>query len=130
MPKKQDKTREEKAAENHFKIDQDDLKSTTEKKIKHLILENKNITEKKIKDFSETETDGKKRLQIQLLSPVVRHHYKRVSKPGRRMYSGVGTIPRVIRGFGIIVISTSQGIMTGKSAKKLGLGGEVLFEAY
>lgn len=51
---------------------------------------------------------------------------KRISKPGLRVYSGKADIPRVLNGLGIAVISTSKGIVTDKSARQLGLGGEVL----
>jgi small subunit ribosomal protein S8 len=50
----------------------------------------------------------------------------RVSKPGLRVYSASGEIPRVYGGLGIAIVSTPQGVMTGKSARKLGVGGEVL----
>jgi len=51
---------------------------------------------------------------------------KRVSKPGRRVYAEVGSIPKVLDGLGVAVISTSQGIVTGKECKKRNIGGEVL----
>ena len=51
---------------------------------------------------------------------------KRVSKPGRRVYAEAGSIPKVLDGLGVAVISTSQGIVTGKECKKRNIGGEVL----
>ena len=51
---------------------------------------------------------------------------KRISKPGLRVYSQKDQLPRVLGGLGIAVISTSQGLMTDKAARKAGLGGEVL----
>ena len=51
---------------------------------------------------------------------------KRVSKPGRRVYAGRDTLPRVLGGLGIAIISTSQGVMTDKEASRKGIGGEVL----
>lgn len=51
---------------------------------------------------------------------------KRISKPGLRVYAEKEKIPRVLGGLGTVIISTSQGIMTGKKAKKLGIGGEVI----
>lgn len=51
---------------------------------------------------------------------------KRVSKPGRRVYAGKKDIPWVLSGMGIAVLSTSRGVMTGKKARRLGIGGEVL----
>ena len=51
---------------------------------------------------------------------------KRVSKPGRRTYVGSQDIPRVLSGLGISILSTSKGVMTGASAKRQKLGGEIL----
>lgn len=54
----------------------------------------------------------------------------RLSKPGRRNYAGASEIPVVKRGRGIIVISTSKGMMTGDKAKQLGVGGELICKVY
>ena len=54
----------------------------------------------------------------------------RMSKPGRRMYVGAGEIPRVKSGRGIVLISTSKGVVTGQEATKQKLGGEVLLKIY
>ncbi|MBS4021474.1 MAG: 30S ribosomal protein S8 [Dethiobacter sp.] len=51
---------------------------------------------------------------------------KRISKPGLRVYAQKDDMPKVLGGLGIAIISTSQGIMTDKSARKAGVGGEVL----
>ena len=51
---------------------------------------------------------------------------KRVSKPGLRIYAGADELPKVLRGLGIAIISTSKGIMTDKKARELNVGGEVL----
>ncbi len=51
---------------------------------------------------------------------------KRVSKPGRRSYSDKKSIPSIIGGLGISIISTSKGVITGKKAKELGIGGEMI----
>jgi small subunit ribosomal protein S8 len=58
-------------------------------------------------------------------APVV-SGLKRISKPGLRVYAGKTDIPRVLGGLGIVIVSTSQGIMTGAQARKSQLGGEVL----
>jgi len=58
-------------------------------------------------------------------APVV-SGLKRISKPGLRVYAGKTEIPRVLGGLGIVIVSTSQGIMTGAEARKAQLGGEVL----
>ena len=51
---------------------------------------------------------------------------KRISKPGLRIYASKDELPKVLDGLGVAVISTSQGIMTDKKARKLGIGGEVM----
>ena len=51
---------------------------------------------------------------------------KRISKPGLRVYASKDELPRVLRGLGIAIISTSKGIMTDKEARKANVGGEVL----
>jgi len=51
---------------------------------------------------------------------------KRVSKPGLRVYAKRDKVPRVLRGLGIAIISTSRGVMTDREARKQGIGGEVL----
>ncbi len=50
----------------------------------------------------------------------------RVSKPGLRVYAGRGEIPRVYGGLGVAIMSTPMGVMTGKEARRKGVGGEVL----
>lgn len=54
----------------------------------------------------------------------------RMSKPGRRLYSGSDKIPVVKRGRGVVIVSTSKGMMTGADAKKQGLGGELICKVY
>lgn len=51
---------------------------------------------------------------------------KRVSKPGLRIYSGCEDMPKVMHGLGTVIVSTSQGVMTDKAARKAHVGGEVL----
>lgn len=51
---------------------------------------------------------------------------ERVSRPGRRVYAGKKEIPWVLSGMGISILSTSKGVMTGRRARQLGIGGEVL----
>ncbi|MBP6871698.1 MAG: 30S ribosomal protein S8 [Bacteroidales bacterium] len=50
----------------------------------------------------------------------------RISKPGLRQYAGADELPRVLNGLGIAILSTSQGVMTDKEARKLNIGGEVI----
>lgn len=51
---------------------------------------------------------------------------KRISKPGRRIYASCAELPKVLNGLGIVIVSTSKGVMTDREARKLGIGGEVL----
>jgi small subunit ribosomal protein S8 len=57
-------------------------------------------------------------------------HIKRLSKPGRRVYTGADKIPVVKRGRGIVILSTSRGVMTGDQAKQAGVGGELICQIY
>ena len=51
---------------------------------------------------------------------------KRISKPGRRIYASCEELPKVLGGLGIVIVSTSKGVMVDREARKLGIGGEVL----
>ena len=62
-------------------------------------------------------------------SPVI-SELKRISKPGRRVYADSNSIPRIIGGMGVCIMTTSKGVMTGKEAGKQGVGGEVLCTVY
>lgn len=55
---------------------------------------------------------------------------QRISKPGKRVYVGYDKIPRINQGYGAAILSTPAGIMTGKEAKKLKIGGELLCKVY
>jgi small subunit ribosomal protein S8 len=55
---------------------------------------------------------------------------QRTSKPGRRMYKKASSLPQVLNGMGMAVVSTSRGVMSNREAKKLGIGGEVLCEVW
>ena len=61
-------------------------------------------------------------------SPIT--EINRISKPGRRVYAKVKDIPVVKQGRGLVIVSTSQGVMTGQEAKDKKLGGEVLCKVY
>lgn len=75
--------------------------------------------------------EGKRFIQIYLKYSEQRRerviaHLERVSRPGRRFYVKKDEIPRVRRGLGICILSTPEGVLSGKRAKNLGVGGEVL----
>lgn len=82
-----------------------------------------------IEDFSEAAEGPAQVLNIKLKYvgrvPVV-SGLKRISKPGLRVYAAKTEIPRVLGGLGVVIVSTSQGIMTGAQARKGQLGGEIL----
>ena len=82
-----------------------------------------------ITDFGKTEVEGKPTLSVTLKyfggKPVIEKIH-RVSRPGLRRYSDATSIPEVLGGLGVSIVSTSQGVMTGKQAKASGHGGEVL----
>jgi small subunit ribosomal protein S8 len=65
-----------------------------------------------------------------VLKPGIFTHVKRISKPGQRIYSTASHIPKPLSGYGLVVISTPKGVISGKEAKKLGLGGEVICEIW
>jgi len=69
------------------------------------------------------------RIKYQGEEPVIKQ-LKRISKPGQRIYLPVGKLPRALGGLGIIIVSTSQGLMTAKNARSGNIGGEVLCEIY
>lgn len=82
-----------------------------------------------IAGFVSETVDGKPTLTVTLRyfdgKPVI-DQIKRLSRPGLRQYSGAGSIPEVMGGLGIAVVSTSHGVMTGKQAKARGFGGELI----
>jgi small subunit ribosomal protein S8 len=75
------------------------------------------------------EDEGHQELAIELKyhngEPVIRQ-LKRVSKPGRRVYSGVENLPRVSNGLGIAILSTPRGVMSDAEAREAHVGGEIL----
>jgi small subunit ribosomal protein S8 len=98
--------------------------SKTKLAIAHILKE-----EGFIEDVEEVRDGPRAELRIRLKYvgkvPVV-SGLKRVSKPGLRVYAAKTEIPRVLGGLGVVIVSTSQGIMTGAQARRAQLGGEVL----
>lgn len=79
------------------------------------------------------EVAGFKRLSITINQPGTNPRItkiERVSKPGRRLYSSVDDIPKVMNGRGIIIVSTSKGLMTGDNAKSSRVGGELICRVF
>jgi small subunit ribosomal protein S8 len=87
-----------------------------------------------IANYRVADDEGKRTIKVYLKyqpdhTPVI-SKLERVSKPGRRVYSGSKEIPRVIGGMGINIVTTSRGVMTDKQARKAGVGGEILCFIY
>jgi len=87
-----------------------------------------------IRGYSQHEIrPGISEIQIELKyhegDPVIRE-IKRVSKPGRRVYSGVKGLPRVFNGLGIAILSTPRGVLSDTEARERNVGGEVLFQVF
>ena len=87
-------------------------------------------TEGYIKSFKKVQEDGHSIIRIILKyddsnNPVI-HGVKKISTPGRRVYSGYKELPRVFNGYGTIIVSTSSGVTTGKKASEKMVGGELI----
>jgi small subunit ribosomal protein S8 len=86
-----------------------------------------------IRGYSEVEFNGKAEFQIELKyfdgQPVIKE-IQRVSKPGRRVYSSVRSIPRVMDGLGVSILSTPKGVMSDHEARTQNVGGEVLCRVF
>ena len=82
-----------------------------------------------IENFQVNSADGKDQLEIALKyyagSPVI-ERIERVSRPGLRVYRGSKSIPQVMNGFGVAIVTTPKGVMTDRKARAEGVGGEVL----
>ncbi len=82
-----------------------------------------------IRGYSELEVDGFKTFDIELKyfegDPVIRK-ITRVSKPGRRVYSSVKSLPQIRNGLGIAILSTPKGVMSDHAARDNNVGGEIL----
>lgn len=89
--------------------------------------------ERYIKAVSETEIGRFKQINIKLKydngQPAI-SHLKRISKPGQKIYINSQEIPKILNGYGLAVLSTSKGIMTGKQARKENIGGELMCEIW
>lgn len=87
-----------------------------------------------IANFKATEEEGKRLLRVYLKygnnnEPTI-SNVQRVSRPGCRVYVGRNEIPRVLGGLGINILTTPRGVMTGREARKQGVGGEILCEVW
>ncbi len=88
------------------------------------------VKEEFLKGYKKTKKQNKEFLQLFLKyenqeTPAI-SEIKRVSKPGRRFYVGRKEMGRLTKGFGFLILSTPRGVMTDKTARKAGVGGEVI----
>ena len=112
---------------NNAKHDTVDVPASNMKKAIAQIL----LDEGYIKNFQTINdgTQGVIRITLKYVQPgkeKVITGLRRVSKPGLRVYAGAEELPRVLRGLGIAIVSTSKGVMTDKKARQAHVGGEVL----
>jgi small subunit ribosomal protein S8 len=86
-----------------------------------------------IRGYSEEVLAGQKGLRIELKyfegQPAIQH-LARVSKPGRRVYSGSKDLPRIRNGLGVVIVSTPRGVLSDAEAREHNVGGEVLAEVF
>ena len=87
-----------------------------------------------IANYKATEEEGRKIIRVYLKygadNAATITNLSRVSRPGCRVYVKKNEIPRVLGGLGINILTTPRGVMTGRQARKEGLGGEILCEVY
>ena len=87
-----------------------------------------------VANFKSTDEEGRKILRVYLKygpnNEGVINNITRISRPGCRVYVGRNEIHRVLGGLGINILTTPKGVMTGRQARKEGVGGEVLCEVY
>jgi small subunit ribosomal protein S8 len=86
-----------------------------------------------IRGYSEELLAGQKGLRIELKyfegQPAIQH-LARISKPGRRVYSGSKELPRIRNGLGVVIVSTPRGVLSDAEAREQNVGGEVLAEVF
>jgi small subunit ribosomal protein S8 len=87
-------------------------------------------TEGFIKNFKKIQTEGSNVIRIFLkyddANDPILHGVEKVSRPGRRVYSGYKELPRVYNGYGTLIVSTSEGVTTGRKAVEKKVGGELI----
>ena len=105
--------------------------SNLKKEITKILFDQGYILSYKFEDTSNNQGNIKIALKYDSLTkdPVIKK-IQRISTPGLRQYNSSISLPRVLNGLGISIISTSKGVMTGKEAKKNNVGGEVICYVY
>ncbi len=102
--------------------------SNIKQKVAEVLKSNNFVDGVEVKDV-----DGFKSLKIIINEPFTNARITEItklSKPGRRLYTSAADMPNVMHGRGIVVVSTSKGVMSGVDAKKNGLGGELICKVY
>ena len=91
-------------------------------------------TEGFVKNFKKVQEEGHSVIRIFLKyddqNESVIHGLEKISTPGRRVYSGYKEMPRVMNGYGIVIVSTSSGVTTGRKAKEKMVGGELVCKVW
>jgi small subunit ribosomal protein S8 len=87
------------------------------------------LAESYVKSYEVKSNKSKKNLRIDISENKI-SHIRRISKPGHRIYSKYTQIPKPLRGFGLVIVSTPKGVISGKIAKKENVGGEVICEVW
>ncbi|MDA0984343.1 MAG: 30S ribosomal protein S8 [Bacteroidetes bacterium] len=105
--------------------------SNTKKEITKILFDQGYILSYKFEETENHQGNIKIALKYDKLTkePVIKQ-IQRISTPGLRKYSGSDTLPRVLNGLGISIVSTPQGVMTGKQAAKQNVGGELICYVY
>lgn len=105
--------------------------SNVKKEITKVLHEKGYILNYKFEDTSNHQGNIKIALKYhpETKKPAI-YHLERVSKPGLRKYTPADTLPRVLNGMGIAILSTSKGVITDKEARDMNVGGEVLCYVY
>ena len=111
---------------NRDKFDRVDVPTSKLKSEVVKILKNEGY----IKNFKKITQDSFNVIRIFLkydveMEPVI-HGIQKISKPGRRIYSGYKRLPRILNGYGTIIVSTSTGVTTGRKAAEKKVGGELI----
>lgn len=86
--------------------------------------------EKYIDDYKKSGKGKSKVLEINLKRPAAIQEIKMISKPGQRIYAKALELKQIKNGYGVSIVSTPKGLMTNKEARKVRLGGEILFEIW
>ena len=91
------------------------------------------VSEGYLKSCKESESDSSKQISVELKyfneMPVIKE-IKRISKPGRRVYSRATSIPKVMNGLGLAILSTPKGVMSDTEARKNNIGGEIICKVF